>query len=83
MVSTSWTDPVKLFMMTMLFPKLLLGVEPCVCLDRKLKTSTVKFVESMEHSLRGNADDVILVSCDINVHKSILQTFNFRFRLDF
>ena len=32
----------------------------------------------MEHSLKGYADDVTLISCDIDVHKSVLQTIDLR-----
>ena len=39
---------------------------------------SVKFVDSMEHSLKGYADDVTLISCDIDVHKSVLQTIDLR-----
>ena len=34
---------------------------------------SLKFAESMEHSLKQYADDVALISCDIEVHKSVLQ----------
>ena len=37
---------------------------------------SLKFAESMEHSLKGYADDVTLISCDIEVHKSVLQTID-------
>ena len=39
---------------------------------------SIKFVDSMEHSLKGYADDVTLISCDIDVHKSVLQTIDLR-----
>ena len=29
---------------------------------------SLKFDESMEHSLKGYADDVTLISCDFDVH---------------
>ena len=32
----------------------------------------------MEHSLKGYADDVSLIFCDIDVHKSVLQTIDLR-----
>ena len=32
----------------------------------------------MEHSLKGYADDVTLLSCDIDVHKSVLQMIYLR-----
>ena len=32
----------------------------------------------MEHSLKGYADDVTLISCDIDVHKSVLQTIDLK-----
>ena len=35
---------------------------------------SLKFVNSMEHSLKGYADDVTLLSSDIDVHKSVLQS---------
>ena len=33
----------------------------------------MKVARSMEHSLKGYADDVTLISCDIDVNKSVLQ----------
>ncbi|XP_065884075.1 uncharacterized protein [Dysidea avara] len=39
---------------------------------------SVKFADSMEHSLKGYADDVTLISCDIDVHKSVLQTIDLK-----
>ena len=32
----------------------------------------------MELCLKDNADDVTLISCDINVHKSVLQTIELK-----
>jgi len=34
---------------------------------------SLKFANLMEHSLNGYADDVALISCDFDVHKSVLQ----------
>jgi len=39
---------------------------------------SVKHAESMDHSLKGYADDVTLISCDIDVHKSVLQTIDLK-----
>ena len=39
---------------------------------------SLKFVNSMEHSLKGYADDVTLLSSDIDVHKSVLQSLEIR-----
>jgi len=39
---------------------------------------SVKFVNSMEHSIKGYADDVTLLSSDIDVRKSVSQSLNLR-----
>ena len=39
---------------------------------------SLKFVNSMEHSLKGYADDITLLSSDIDVHKSVLQSLDIR-----
>ena len=37
---------------------------------------SLKFAESLDHSLKGYADFVTLISCDAEVHKSVLQTMD-------
>ena len=39
---------------------------------------SLKFANSMEHSLKGYADDVTLLSIDIDVHMSVLKSLDLR-----
>jgi len=38
----------------------------------------VKVAHSTEHSLKGYADNVTLISCDIDVNKSVLQIIDLK-----
>ena len=42
------------------------------------KPPTLKFVNSIKHSLNGYADNVTMLSSDIDVHKSVLQSLDIR-----
>ena len=39
---------------------------------------SLKFAELIEHSLKGYADDVTLISCDFDVHKSVLHLIDLK-----